>query len=465
MNGSIRNLVIGGTMLLALGGCAVGTPYQRPDVPMPAQWDQTAVTATATAGNISSVWWQQFGSAELDQLMVQALAANHDLAGAVIRIRQARATAGIVDAARLPSAGVSAGGSQSRGDQNGNTTSSQSSQVAVTVAYELDLWGGKGAASEAARASLDATVYDKEALALVLQAEVATNYFQALALKDRLVIAQKNLDAAHEVLRLVELRYKSGANTGLEVSQQRTAVLSLEAQIPQLQQDLRTTLTALAVLLGQAPQNFTIRGESLAGLRVPVIAPYQPAALLERRPDIRKAEAQLAAANANVSVARAALYPSVNLSLSAVAGGVLTSGSSFVTSLAASLAQSIFDGGRLRGQVELSQARKEEVVQQYLQSVLTGLKEVQDNLGATATTGARQVLLQQAAVEAQEAYRIANVKHEAGANDLLELLDSQRTRLSAEDNAIQAALARLNASAGLYKSLGGGWSGETRDRR
>jgi multidrug efflux system outer membrane protein len=461
MNTSIKNICIGGTLLLALGGCAVGTPYQRPDVAMPAQWDQTAATVTASAGNVSSDWWKQFGSAELDRLMLLALAANHDLGAAVSRIRQSRAAAAIVDGARLPSVSVSAGTSQSRATQGGNTTAGNSSQLSATVAYELDLWGGKGAASEAARASLDSSVYDKDAVALVLQADVATNYFQALALKDRMVIAQKNLDAAREVLRLVERRYKSGANTGLEVSQQRTSVLNIEAQIPQLQQDLRTTLTALAVLLGQAPQNFKIGGESLAGLRVPEIAPYQPPALLERRPDIKRAEAQLTAANANVSVARAALYPSVNLSLSTVAGGVLTSGSSLATSLAAALTQSIFDGGRLRGQVDQSQARKTEVVQQYLQSVLTGLKEVQDNLGATASTASRQILLKQAAVEAQEAYRIANVKHQAGANDLLELLDSQRTQLSAQDSAIQADLARLNASVGLYKSLGGGWSGGT----
>ncbi|MGB6056236.1 MAG: efflux transporter outer membrane subunit, partial [Burkholderiaceae bacterium] len=300
-------------------------------------------------------------------------------------------------------------------------------------------------------------VYDRDAVALVLQADVASNYFQILALKERLAIARQNLEAAQSVLALVETRFRNGANSGLEVSQQRTSVLNIQAQIPALEQDLRTAQTALAVLLGQAPQGFSVRGDSLATLQLPLVATYQPAALLERRPDIARAEAQLVAANADIGAARAALYPSITLSAGTAASGLLSGGTSVVSSLAASLAQTIFDGGALRGQVAQSEARQTELVQSYLQNVLTGLKEVQDSLGAIDASAARQDLLARAVGEAQEAYRIASVKYKAGAEDLLTLLDSQRTQLQAQDSRVQADLARYTSAVNLYKSLGGGW--------
>lgn len=464
MKKMIQSSVLAAAILATLTGCAMTTPYQRPDVTMPAQWDGVAATAAAAETAVSSDWWRQFGNSELNALMAQSLAANHDLAAALSRIQQSRAAAGMVRSNQMPSVNLSASAGHSSGSQgsNGsnfgaNSGSNASSQVAASVSYELDLWGGNAAASAAAAARLNSTIYDRDAVALVLQADVASNYFQILALKDRLTIARKNLEAAQSLLALVETRFSKGANTGLEVSQQRTSVLNIQAQIPSLQQDLRTTQTALAVLLGQPPQNFSVQGESLAALHLPAVATYQPAALLERRPDIARAEAQLTAANADIGAARAALYPNITLSASTVAGGVLSSGSSLITSLAASLTQSIFDGGRLRGQVEQSEARKTELVETYLQSVLTGLKEVQDGLGAIDANAARDDLLTQAGAEAQEAYRIANVKYKAGAEDLLTLLDSQRTQLQAEDSRVQAELARYTSAVSLYKSLGGGW--------
>jgi NodT family efflux transporter outer membrane factor (OMF) lipoprotein len=449
------------TVLAAiLAGCAVGTPYQRPEAAMPATWDG-AVAAQAGQQNAASAitadWWKQFGSAELDMLMTQSLAANHDLGAAVSRIRQARAAASITDAARLPSVGLSASATQTRGRRNGIAADDEAGQAGVTVAYEADLWGGKAAQSEAARARVDSSVYSRDAVALVLQAELASNYFQALALKDRLGIARKNLDAARNVLSLTETRFNKGANTGLEVAQQRTAVLNIEAQIPQLEQDLRATQSAIAILLGRTPQGFAIQGETLAGIGAPVVAAYQPPALLERRPDVRQAEAELMAANADIGAARAALYPKLQLGLSTVAGGILSPGSSLITSLLASLTQTAFDGGQLRGRVTQSEARKSELVEQYLQGILTALKEAQDGFGAVAAAEQRQDILGRATLEAQEAYRIASVRYRAGSQDLLTLLDSQRTQLQAEDSRVQADLARMTATVGLFKALGGGW--------
>lgn len=460
MKSLLKSTTISLALASVLAGCAVGASYKRPDAAMPEKWDATATAIRNDQGSaqtFAAEWWKQFSSAELNQLMEQSLAANHDLAAAASRIGQARASLGITSSTQWPSAELLVSGGKNRNNQSAIRTT-ESSQAGITVAYEADLWGGIAAGRKAAEARVDSSMYDRDAVALVLQSDVASNYFQALALKDRLAIARKNLEAARNVLSLVELRYEKGATTGLEVSQQRTSVLNIEAQIPQLEQNLRTVQTALAVLLGRPPQGFSVQGSTLAGMQIPAVAAYQPASLLERRPDIKRAEAQLVAANADVNAARAALYPSLRISASSIAGGVFTSGSSLATSLAASLAQTLFDGGQLRGQVSLSQAQQEELVQQYQQGILTSLKEVQDSLGAVASAESRQQLLTDAAREAQEAFRIANVRFQSGSQDMLTLLDSQRTQLSAEDARVQADLARFTATIDLYKALGGGWS-------
>jgi multidrug efflux system outer membrane protein len=460
------NPVLAGVLLASmLAGCSVTAPYQRPDAAMPQQWDMPnagtgdpmPVRVAATAA-VQSDWWTEFGSTELDQLIRQALDANHDLAAAVLRIRQARASAATVNAIRYPTVTAGTGLAQDGARRAGAFASDSSDQLSVGVAYEVDLWGGNAAQIESANARVALSVFDREAVALILQSGVATNYFQALALQDRLLIARKNLEAARGVLKLVETRFSKGATTGLEVAQQRTAVFNIEAQIPQLEQALHSTMTAIAILTGQPPQRFSIQGKSLRELVMPEIAAFQPPELLERRPDIKRAEAALVAANADIGAARAALYPGLRLSAGSIAASILDSGTALATSLGASLAQTIFDGGRLRSQVEVSQARKAELVEQYLQSALISLKEVQDSLDAIALNNSRRMLLGNAAREARESYRIATVRFAAGSQDLLTLLDSQRTQLQAEDSLVQAELARTTSAVGLFKALGGGFA-------
>lgn len=439
---------------ISLAGCALTPTYQRPAMALPAQWEQA--DRQASTETLSGAWWQRFGSSELDALMSQAMAANHDLAAAVSRIEQARASATISGAALLPSATVSASASRNRADGN----SSDSDKSLLTVSYEIDLWGGNRARSQAAEARIEASRHDRNAVALVLQSDVASNYFQILALQDRLDIARSNLTAARELLTLVQTRFDNGAVGALEVAQQRTSVLNIEAQIPTLEQSLKVTRNALAVLLGKPPQGFTVSATSLRSLTLPGLAASQPASLLERRPDIRKAEASLIAANADIGAARAALYPGLDLSASAGLSGLLSGGSSTVTSLAASLSQTLFAGGQLRAQVRLSEATRQELVENYAQSVLTGLQEVQDSLIKVDTNARAASLRGQAVSEATEAYRLARLRYEAGAEDLLTVLDSQRTRLDAEDSQIQSELARYTAVTSLFKALGGGWQDE-----
>lgn len=437
-----------------LAGCSLTPTYQRPSADLPESWAEQKVAPTSDA---PKQWQQLFKDAELDQLMAEALAANHDLAAAATRIEQAKAQARVARARLLPYASMSAGGSRQK-NIGGNRALSSTDDTQLSVSYELDLWGANRANVQAASARVAAREYDLESTRLVLQADVATYYFQTLALKDRLAIAQKNLDAARSLMSLVEVRYSKGAVSGLDVAQQRTALLNIEAEVPQLEQSLTETQSALALLLGRVPQAFNVRTDSLAEVIPPAIAAGQPADLLQRRPDVRAAEADLIAANADVGAARAALYPNMQLSASGLVTNWLTGGSSTVASLATSLTQVLFDGGELSGQVQLADASRRELVETYLQAVLTSVKEVNDSLMAVSTADRRTELLTQTVDQAQLALRLATTRYQAGSEDLLTVLESQSSQLNAEDSLVQARLARVNASIVLFKALGGGWS-------
>lgn len=444
-----------------LAGCATAPVYQRPDLAMPSEWRTSAqgraATPTSRSVPISPDWWRTFGSADLNALMQQALQANHDLAAATERIRQARAVVRGTDSQRYPTVTGSVAANKSRQRQASFSSSTASDQATLSVSYDIDLWGARNSSIQSAEAQLAATEFDRDAVALILQAEVARFHLQSLALQDRIDISNRSLSAAREILRLVQTRFDKGAATGLDLAQQRTAVATIEAQLPQLERALRATATGLAVLLGRAPQGFSAQNGSLLAVSLPTASAVQPNDLLMRRPDIRRAEAILLAANADVGAARAALYPEMRISAAAAAGGVLTSGSSLLASLATSLTQTLFDAGLRQSQVELSIAQREELVRQYLQTALVSLKEAQDGLDAVDLTSTRERLLQEAVTQARESYRIASVRFAAGSLDLLTLLDSQRTLLQAEDSLLQASLDRFLASVDLFKAMGGGF--------
>jgi outer membrane protein, multidrug efflux system len=456
MNMNVRSCmksVVAVAVLGVLAGCSLTPQYQRPNAELPESW--VAPKAAATS-DTPDEWNDLFKDAELQQLMAEALAANHDLAAAATRIDQAKATAKMASSRLVPYASASVGGSRQK-ELNGARSLSSTDDSQLTISYELDLWGGNRANVQAAAARVTARQYDMETTRLVLQADVASYYYQTLALKDRLAISQKNLEAARSLMSLVEVRYNKGAASGLDVAQQRTALLSIEAEVPELQQSLTETQSALALLLGRVPQDFTVRTDTLAEVQPPAIAAGQPGDLLQRRPDVRAAEADLVAANADIGVARAALYPSMELSATGVVTNWLTGGSASVAALAASLSQVLFDGGELRGQVQLADASRRELVETYLQTVLTSVKEVNDSLSAVSTAERRTSLLSQTVEQAQLALRLATTRYQAGSDDLLTVLESQTSQLNAEDSLVQAKLARVNASITLFKALGGGW--------
>jgi len=238
-------------------------------------------------------------------------------------------------------------------------------------------------------------------------------------------------------------------------------VLSQRAALLPLEQQERQTLAALAILLGRLPEGFELQARSLTPLAVPSISPGLPAELLVRRPDLAAAEAQLAAANADLSAARAALLPSIQLTGSAgVASGALlafASGPTSALSLAASVLQSIFDGGRRRGQVALAESRERELVEGYRKAILAAFADVENALAATSRLAQRETLQGQVQERSREALRLAEVRYREGADDLLSVLDAQRTLFDAQDQLAQTRLARLEAAVSLYKALGGGW--------
>jgi NodT family efflux transporter outer membrane factor (OMF) lipoprotein len=443
---------------LALGACAITRSPIAPTPPMPAAYAESSNATAAPAMD----WWRSFGSADLATLVAGALAANPDMAVAAERVLQAEAQVRIAGATLFPVVDFRAGTShaETRVD-GGNWKSVEASSATFSASYELDLWGKNAAGVRAARASLFASRFDRETVRLTLVTGVATGYFQLLSLRSRLAIARDNLTIAERVFKVVDARVRNGAASALDLARQQAAVLTQQAAIPPLELQERQTLFALAILLGKMPEGFATAGATLTGVAVPRVAPGLPSQLLVRRPDLASAEAQLAAANANVTVARGALLPSISLTGSAgLASNVLLDFLNAPTaawSLGATLLQPIFNAGRLRAQVAVAASRERELVETYRKVILAALADVESALAAGSRTADQELLQQQVVEQARVALRLAEIRYREGVDDLLTVLDAQRTLFQAEDQLAQIRLARLQASVGLFKALGGAW--------
>jgi outer membrane protein, multidrug efflux system len=447
-------------------GCSVGPSYKRPDIALPPQWHESA--GGAAGGASASVWpaaewWHGFGSAKLDQLIAEAEHNNDDLAGAIARVQEADAQARIAGAALLPSLDLGANGSR----QRAQTTSSGVSRVfntfntELTASYELDFWGKNRATRDAARAAATASRYDQQTVALTVVSSVATTYFQALELRDRIQVAQQNLENSQKILDGFRLEMSAGTATGLDVAQQETTVAILNAAIPPLLQQFRQTVHALAVLIGETPESVDVDVGTLTNLSSPAVVEGLPSQLLSRRPDVASAEQQLIAANADITVARAALFPSIQLT---AAGGYQSQSlTSFVNprnqvySVAAGLAQPIFHGGALRGQVAFDKARYTELLTTYHKTVLTAFTNVEDALVAAQQTAEQQKRQQEAVTTARRAYEFAQKQMSAGTVNILTVLNTENALFSAQDQLVQVNFLRLQALVNLFIALGGGW--------
>jgi NodT family efflux transporter outer membrane factor (OMF) lipoprotein len=282
-----------------------------------------------------------------------------------------------------------------------------------------------------------------------------------LSLHDRLAVAREHVANAEHVLRLVEAQKNAGAASPLDLARQRSAVAQQKSEIPVLMQQEREAQSALAILLGKTPQTFSVGPLGLDTITLPEVSPGLPSELLSRRPDIRRAEANLAAANANVAVARANLFPSINLTgaLGAQSSALLSllNAPNLLANVSASLMMPIFDGGRLERERDLAIARKQELIQVYRATVISALSEVDTVLGQIRSLDEQWRLKTTELEQARQAYDLSEIRYKVGAEDLMTVLDTQRALSNVQNDMGLLKLKRLQATVSLYKALGGGW--------
>lgn len=447
---------------LWLAGCAAPVDPPPHAVELPASWQRTQPDANASP--VDARWWSHLGSTELDALIAQAQARNQDLAMALARVDGARAQARIAGAQRLPE--LTGQIDASRQGRMGGQAAVDGNAHAIGFAarYELDLWGRQGALHREAQQGLRASVFERDAVQLSVTAEVASSWLQMVGLRERVAIARSNLENAQRVLRLVESRGRAGAATPLDLAQQRGLAATRERELARLQQQARHAETALALLLGLPEPTATSAAERtrLEALRISPISAGLPSQLLVRRPDLAQAEARLAAADANVRAARAAMLPRVTLTASVglqgqAAGGLFDNP---IYSLAAGLAAPIFDGGRLAGERDLAEARREELLGAYRAAIIDAFADAQTALDAVAGSDAQASAQVEELLQARRAAELSELRYRAGAETLLVLLDAQRVLYSAQDLDVQLRQGRLQARVALYRALGGGWRDE-----
>jgi len=434
---------------LTLSACSLTSDYRRPQMAIPEDWSVSSPVLQSQQETLP--FWEALENEDLNRLVEVVLARNLDLQAALHRIEQARAQARVAGAGLLPV--VDAGGGLSRDYRDsGNDASWQDFAI---LSYELDLWGKNRSQAQAAQYRTEASRYDREALQLIVTADATVLYTRVLGFSERIRIAEDNLKNAEDVLRIIEARYREGSVSALEVSQQKVAVNNIRAALIVLVEQRSTTQNALAILLGQAPQRFDAPTANFSSLRIPQASLRLPATLLTSRPDVQSLEAGLLAANADIGVARAAFFPSLQLgtdgTLAAAGFGDPTTAA---LSLAANVLAPIFSGGRLEGNLEDVTARQKELAAQYQKTVLTAFQEVEDALAARKSTDQQARLFRESVQEAQNAYTIAKVRFDAGSIDYLTLLETQRSLSLAEDDQVVATVAQIEAFVRLRKALG-----------
>ena len=442
-------------IIFVLGGCSLSPDYIRPNVAIPA-WRGAENSPTI---RIAADWWSSFGSSELDTLMEQALAYNNNLQASLHRVEQARADVQMAGASLLPSASIAAT-TMNGPVQAFNITDRRNKDVpAVTldggISYELDLFGANRANADAAQAGLFGAQYAYDALALIVMGDIAQGYFNVLNLREREQIAQNNLNSVRDTSRLIEDRFQIGARTGLDIAQQKAVLSNTEAELATIEQQLAIAQNVLAVLVGETPQTFSVSTHSLNSIIIPPLAVLQPAELLQRRPDIRSAEADLIAANADIGAVRAAFYPKINLG-----ANLLAAFNPAATTLAvtAALDAPFFQGGRLEGRLNRAKARQAELAENYQQTVLVSFREAEDALARVKTTQKREEALNRSAATAREAYNIAQKQYNLSVLDFQQSLDAQRLMLQADDAYARARFETIAARIDVFKAMGGGWN-------
>ena len=463
-----RNLavyLITTALTLTLSACDLENPYEAPITPAaPEKFSEAPTEATTQAAWPDQQWWNNFKSTELTELIEEAQKNNYDLAAAVARVREADAQASISGAPLLPSVEADANAEHatapSPSSPKRRATGSNYS-AGLSASYELDFWGKNRSAAESAEALRDASVYDQQTVLLTITASLANLYFDTLATSERIEITEKNIAASEKLLDALNRRFAQGVSSKLEVVQQQNVAATLRASLPPLQLRLTQNRDALAVLLGKMPESMPELESHFDAIVLPDVPPGVPSELLQRRPDVQSAEANLISAHADINAARAAFFPSVSLTAGAnVASsslGTLFNPAGQLITVGGNLLQPIFEGGALEGKLDLNEARADERTQQYQKAVLSAFADVEDALAAVRHTSESEAAQAEAEQSARTAFDLTQQQFDGGTVDITTVLNTQRSLFAASDAHMQSKLARLQALVGVYKALGGGW--------
>ncbi len=462
---------ISALLLALLAGCAVGPKYQRPKVQTPTAWKEIAPFRAASPKDSvpKGNWWEMFGDQDLNRLEAQSLQANQTIDVARNQLEQARAYARIQTAGFFPSvnAGPSFQGQRISGNRPVTVSNvalspiTQSNyQLPFNLNYELDLFGRVRKNVEAANELYQSQAANLENIRLVVESELAVDYFQLRELDAEIAVVNSGIDFEQKGLDLVERRHQGGVASGLDVAQQQTVLDSTRTQASLLVQQRKQYEHAIATLLGSPASSFSIAPKPLT-IGPPDIPAGVPADMLERRPDVAQFERQVAAQNAYIGVAESGLYPSVNI----LGGGGAQSAAiskifdvpSLVWSLGAGATQTVFSGGRVHAQIDYQKSAYGISVANYRQAVLTAFQQVEDGMSGLEVLSDAAKTQQEAVNDAQNALRIANDRYVGGITTYLDVITAQETLLSNQRLATQILGQRLVTSVYLVKALGGGW--------
>ncbi len=461
------------TALLALGpalaGCILGTERPELNLEVPTAY-RAAPGRNADAAVPMVDWWRGFRSGELTSLMDAAQVYNLDIAVAIAQIVQADAQVGVSGAPLLPTLTGNASAERQKQSSANTITSGQgfggttfnTFQTSLTASYMVDFWGKNRATLYAAEENATVARYNREVVTLSTIVTVANTYFQVLAAQDQLRVTRQNLEAADRILTLIKKQFNGGTASQLDVSQQEALVATQRAAIPPLEVTVGQNIAALALLVGRATANFTIHGGSTRQIVVPRVTPGLPSELLYQRPDIRQAEAQLAASNFSVESARAAFFPQIQLTgntgfQSAALASLFTPGAWFYT-LTASLTQPIFDGFLLESQLKQAKGVQLQNLNAYRKSVLSAFADVEKALIALQKFTLQERLQAQVVAASRQAFDIAEKQLNGGTVNLITVLQVEQTLFTAENTLIQVRLNKLLAATSLFQALGGGWT-------
>jgi NodT family efflux transporter outer membrane factor (OMF) lipoprotein len=456
-------------ILLLLAGCAVGPNYQNKPPATPAQWSEPLEGGVTGKPLVAREWWKGFHDPALETLISQAVASNYDLRISAALVRQARESLGMARAGYGPTVDAAGSYSRDRASRNGFVSNPAVNpnynlyQSGFDASWEIDVFGGVRRAVEAAGAGVEAAEFGREDALVSLLAEVAVNYASVRGAQLRLTIAKNNIQSQKDSVAITQAKLDAGMASSLDVAQASALEAATEAAIPPLETTLKTAIHHLSVLLGQPPGALLeqLSRESAIPPAPPEIPAGVPADILRRRPDIRQAERQLAAATANIGVATADLFPKFSLTgapgLESVNPGTLFNGASSIWTLGPTVQWRVFDSGKIRSNIRLQRALQEQVLAAYEKAVLTAMQDVEDALVAYAKEKGHFIALQKSVDENKRAYDLAGELYSKGLTDFLNVVNAQSALYQAQDQLAQSRLTVTTDVIALYKALGGGW--------